>query len=39
MAVAANIGIVAFGSTFQLSPEDRGALGEFAKQIGLTLSR
>jgi hypothetical protein len=39
MAVAANVGIVAFGSTFQLSPEDRGALGEFAKQIGLTLSR
>jgi hypothetical protein len=33
--VAAKVDIVALGSTFQLSPEDRAALGEFAKQIGL----
>ena len=35
MVDAAQLGIVAFGSTFQLSSEDRAALGEFAKQIGL----
>ena len=29
---------MAFGSTFQLSPEDRGALAEFAKQIGVGRS-
>ena len=33
--VAAEVDIVALGSTFQLSSEDRAALGEFAKQIGL----
>jgi hypothetical protein len=35
MVDAAQLGIVAFGSIFQLSSEDRAALGEFAKQIGL----
>lgn len=32
---AADAAIVAFGLTFHLSSEDRAALGEFAKQIGL----
>ena len=35
MLVAASVEIVALGSTFRLSPEDRGALGTFAKQIGI----
>jgi hypothetical protein len=35
MATAANVELAAFGSTFQLSSEDRAALGEFAGQIGL----
>jgi hypothetical protein len=35
MVDAANVDIVAFGSTFRLSAQDRAALGEFAKQAGL----
>ncbi len=35
MVDAGNVSIVAFGFTYQLSSEDRAALGEFAKQIGL----
>ena len=34
LLAAAKVDVVAFGSTYPLSPEDRGALGEFAKQIG-----
>jgi hypothetical protein len=33
MLAGANVDIVAFGSTFRLSSEDRRALGEFAEQI------
>jgi hypothetical protein len=35
MVTAGNVDVSAFGSTFPLSPEDRAALGEFAKQVGL----
>jgi hypothetical protein len=29
------VDIVAFGSSFHLSSQDRAALGEFARQVGL----
>ena len=35
MVDAADVDVVAFGSTFRLSSQDRAALGEFAKQAGL----
>ncbi len=35
MVISANVEIAAFGSTFQLSSQDRAALGEFAKEVGL----